>query len=58
MILLWLDIYVFLNVYYYRFFRFWMNKWYIKFKKIEILFDNNFIFINVEYEVVENNVDY
>lgn len=35
-----------------------MNKRHIKPKKTEILPDNNFIFTNAGYEVVENNPDY
>lgn len=41
-----------------RLLRLWMNKRHIKPKKTEILPDNNFIFTNAEYEVVENNADY
>lgn len=53
-----LDIYAFSNVYHYRLLRLWINKRHIKPKKTEILPDNNFIFTNAEYEVVENNADY
>lgn len=35
-----------------------MNKRHIKPKETEILPDNNFIFTNAEYEVVENNAGY